>query len=99
MRFREKPTAVSVDIEGMFMQVGVKEDGQNVLRFFWHTNQGVKQFQYTRLVFGAKCSSTIAIVALNQTTVDFCNKEPNTQQLIRINFYMDDFAHPYDNQV
>ena len=76
------------------MQVGVKE---NVLRFFWPSNQGVKQYQYTRLVFGAKCSSTIAIVALNQTAVDFCNKEPNTQQLIRNSYYMDGFVHPYDN--
>ena len=79
MRLRAKSIEVSGDIEGMFMQIGVKEDVQHVLRFLWRTNQGVKQYQYTRLVFGAKCSPAIIIFALHQTAVEFCNKEPNIQ--------------------
>ena len=96
MRFREKPIAVSGDIEGIFMQIGIKEDDQNVLRFFWPTNQRNKQYQYTRLVFGAECSPAIAIFTLHQTAVDFCNKDIHTQ-LTHNSFYMDDFGHSYDN--
>ena len=47
MNFREKPIAASGDIEGMFMQIGLREDDQNVLQFLCPTNQGVKQTQYT----------------------------------------------------
>ena len=70
-----------------------------MLRFLWPTNQGVKQYQYMRLVFGAKCSPAIAIFTLHQTAVDLRNKEPNIQQLIHNSFYMDDFVHSYDNQL
>ena len=93
MRLREKPLAVSGDIKGMFMQIGMKEDDQNVLRILWPTDQGVKRYQYTGLVFGAKGSPAIAIFALHQTAGDLCNKEPNIQQLIQNSFYMNDFFH------
>ena len=33
LQFREKPVAVSVDIEGLFRQIGIKEEDQNALRF------------------------------------------------------------------
>ena len=98
-RFREKPIAVSGDIERMLMQIGIKEDNQNVLRFLWPTNQEIRQYQYTRLVFGAKCSPAIAIFTLHQTAINFCNKDPNIQQLIHNSFYMDDFNISYDNQL
>ena len=95
--FKEKPIAVSGAIEGMFLQIGIKEDTQNKLQFLWPTYQGNKQYQYTRLVFVAKCLPAIAIFALYQTAVVFCNKKPNIQQLIHNSFKMDDFVHSYDN--
>ena len=41
--------------------------------------------------------SRLANFTLDQTAVDFCNREPNLQQLIHSSFYMDDFVHSYDN--
>ena len=38
-------------------------------------------------------------LTLHQRAVDFCNKEPNIQQLIQNSFHMDDFVHSYDNQL
>ena len=46
MSFKEKQRAVSGDLEGIFVQIGKEEDGQNVLRFLWPTKEGVKQYQY-----------------------------------------------------
>ena len=40
---REKPVAVSADIEGMFMQICLKDEYQNALRFLWFTTNGIKQ--------------------------------------------------------
>ena len=74
--------AVSADIEGMFMQTGIKDEDQNALRFLWPTKNGVKQYQYTRLIFGAKCSPSIAIFALHQTAADYCVTKPNITQLL-----------------
>ena len=65
MRFREKLIASSGDIEGMFMQIDIKGDDQNELRFLWPTNQDVRHYHYTRLVFGIKCLPAVAILALH----------------------------------
>ena len=51
MRFREKPIAVSGDIEGRFIQICMKQDNQSVLRLLWPTNQRIEQYQNTRLDF------------------------------------------------
>ena len=78
---------VSGDLEGIFLQMSIKEVNQSVLRSLWPNNQGVKQYQYTRLVFGAISSPSKAIFALPQTARDFCNKEPKIQHLIENSFY------------
>ena len=49
------------------------------------------------IIFGAELLAEIAMLARHQTQVDFCNKEPNIQQLIHNIFYMDDIVHSYDN--
>ena len=96
LRFREKPVTVSADIEGMFMQIGIKDEDQNALRFLWPTKNGIKQYQYTRLIFGAKCSPSIAIFALHQTAADYCVTKPIIAQLLHKSFYMDDFVHSFN---
>ena len=91
--FREQPIAVPADIEGMFMQIDIKEPDQNALGFLWTSKKGLKQYQYTRLIFGAECSP---IIALNLTAKDFASQS-NTKQLIRQSFYMDDFVHSFES--
>ena len=96
LRFREKPVAVSAVIEGMFMQIGIKDEAQNALRFLWPTKNGIKQYQYTRLIFGAKCSPSIAIFALHQTATDYCVTKPKIAQLLHESFFMNDFVHSFN---
>ena len=56
LRFRQHPFAVSADIEGMFLQVGVLPCDQPSLRFLWREDptSNVVVHQYTRHIFGAK---------------------------------------------
>ena len=98
LRFREKPVAVSADIEGMFMQIGIKNENKNALRFLWPTKNGIKQYQFTRLIVGAKCSQSIAIFALHQTAADYCVTKPIIAQLLHKSFYMDDFVHSFNTR-
>ena len=88
--------AVSADIEGMFMQIGMKDEYQNALRFLWLTTNGIKQYQYTLLILGAKCSPSIAIYALHQTAAGYCVTKPNIAQLLHKSFYMDAFVHSFN---
>ena len=60
MRFRQHQHAVSADIEGMFLQVGVLPIDQLSLRFLWREDPttDVVTYQYTRHIFGACDSPT-----------------------------------------
>ena len=95
LRFRENPVAVSADIEAMFMQVGIIEKDQPSMRFLWPTNHSVKQFQYTRLIFGARCSQSTVIFVLQKTAADFAPNQ-TIQNLVKNSFYMDDFVHSFE---
>ena len=56
IRFRQNPYAVSADIEGMFLQVGVIPEDRPSLRFLWREDPAydVAVFQYVRHIFGSK---------------------------------------------
>ena len=41
LRFREHPVAVLSDIEGMFMQIAVRQKDQSALRFLWTINNSI----------------------------------------------------------
>ena len=90
LRFRENPAAISANIEAVFMQVGEKD--QPSMRFLWPTNHSVKQFQHTRLIFGAQCSPSTAILLLQKTAAHFAANQ-TIQNLVKNSFYMDDLAH------
>ena len=53
LRFREHPAAVLSDIEGMFMQIAVRQEDKSALRFLRMIDNCIRQFQFTRLIFGA----------------------------------------------
>ena len=73
LRFRQDPVAVMADIEAMFMQICIRTENQSCHRFLWPSKNSIQQFQYTLLIFGARCSPTTAIFVLQQTAKDFGN--------------------------
>ena len=79
----------------MFMQVGIIEKDQPSMRFLWPTNHSVKQFQYTRLIFGARCLPSTAIFVLQKTAADFALNQ-TIQNLVKNSFYMDGFVHSFE---
>ena len=99
MRFREHKYALSADIEGMFMQVGLLESDQRSLRFLWWEDptSHVSVFQYTRHIFGAKDSPTCANYALRRTAVDNQDLYPDIDCAVLNNFYMDDYLGSVKN--
>ena len=93
LRFRQHQFAVSADIEGMFLQVGVPDRDQPSLRFLWREDPttNVVVYQYTRHIFGAKDSPTCANYALQRTARDSVNQFPEATKAVLENFYMDDY--------
>ena len=92
-RFREGAIALTADIESMFLQVQVPERDKSCLRFLWRptVNEPVQIYEYQRHVFGAKCSTTCANLALKRVAIDNEDEFPIAANTIQNNFYMDDF--------
>ena len=101
LRFSQYIFALSADIEGMFLQVGVPEEDQRSLRFLWRGNpiEPVSVFQYTRHVFGAKDSPTCANFALLKTAVDNETEYPEAALAVQQNFYMDDLLISVQSEI
>ena len=88
MRFRQHPFAVSADINGMFMQVGVIPQDWSSLRFLWQEDPAtdVAVYQNVHHIFGSKDSPTCANYALQQTSRDSCKKFPEAAKSVENNF-------------
>ncbi|XP_043229563.1 uncharacterized protein LOC122385388 isoform X1 [Amphibalanus amphitrite] len=96
LRFREERVALVADIEQMFHQVRVVEEDQPALSFLWRNLDQSKPpdvYQMTVVIFGAKCSPTLANHALLRTAADHETDLPESKaaaDAVRNNFYMDD---------
>ena len=93
VRFRQHKYAVSADIEGMFLQVGVPLADQPCLRFLWREDPSseVMVYQYSRHIFGAKDSPTCANFGLQKTVKDNIRRFPDAAQAVLDKFYIDDY--------
>ena len=91
--FRQHQFAVSADIDGMFLRVGVPDCDQPSLCFLWreHPTTKVVVYQYTRHIFGAKDPPTCANYALQRTARDNVSQYPEATKPVQKNFYMDDY--------
>ena len=99
LRFRQHHFAVSADIEGMFLQVGVLPEEQPSLRFLWREDPtaDVVVHQYTRLIFGARDSPTCANYALQRTAMDSQAIFPDAASAVLENFHMDDYLDSFED--
>ena len=93
LRFRQHQFAVSADIEGMFLQVGVPDCDQPSLRFLRREDptKNAVVYQCTRHIIGAKDSPTCANYALQRTARDNVSQYPEAAKAVLENFYMDDY--------
>ena len=95
LRFREHAIGVLADIEGMFMQIAIRPEDQSALRFLWLEDDLVRQYQYTRLIFGANCSPCCAIFTLRKCSFDNSDQFPHVHASVLKDFYMDDFIKSF----
>ena len=96
-------SAVSADIEGMFLQVGVIPEDRPSLRFLWREDPAtdVALYQYVRHIFGSKDPPTCANYALQQQSArDNQNQFREAANSVGNLFYMDDYleSSPTVNQ-
>ena len=96
--FREKPVAISANIEKMFLQVEVEVNGRKYLRFLWRKDDGqIQLMQYNRHNFGAMSSPTCANFALQQWAKGFKEEFLDASRVDLSSFYMNDLLVAVDS--
>ena len=84
---------VSADIEGIFLQVGGRDQDISFLPFLWRKDpkSDVVGHQYSRHVFGARDSPTDANCTLQKTANDNMSTYPEAASRVAEKFYMDNY--------
>ena len=70
LKFRREPIGLTADIKSAFLQIIIHPEDRRKLRFLWYTDLNsdkpkLKQFQFSRLMFGLKPSPPILGAAVN----------------------------------
>ena len=87
LRFYQYKFAIIADIEAMFMQVGIREQAQDVLRVLWSNNDEVRTTKYQLFIFVATCSPACALFVLQKWAKDNRQKHPEIFESITKQFY------------
>ncbi|CAK1552938.1 unnamed protein product [Leptosia nina] len=98
MRFRQHKVAVTADIQEMFMQIKIREQDRDALRYLWRGEEREKEpteYRMTSLVFGATSSPATAIFVKNYNAERFRDTDPEAAAAIERNHYMDDFLQSF----
>ena len=96
LRFREKPVGFVADIESMFSAFKVPRDQQDILRFFWfsqnNSSRELVPYRSTSHLFGCSSSPAIANFAIKYCASMHSN-DPSvaaSTKYLRDSFYVDD---------
>ena len=97
LRFRLFRVALIADIDPKFLQIGVPENEQNVLGFLWRDwiNDEIEVYQFTRHIFCASLSPTVANFSVQQGARDNRLQFPLAFETVFDSLYVDDFLKSF----
>lgn len=102
MKFRQHRVAVTADIAEMFMQVKIREQDRDALRYLWRGeargDAEVTEYRMTSLIFGATSSPTTAIYVKNANAEEHKHQHPDAYRAIVNNHYVDDYLQSFPTE-
>ena len=92
MRARFYPVSLSSDLQKAFLQVRIRAEEQDALRFHWKPKgqSEIETLRFTRALFGLTCSPFLLGGVLEQHLDTWEAREPELVKLIRKSLYVDD---------
>ncbi|CAG7817575.1 unnamed protein product, partial [Allacma fusca] len=89
--FRLNRIGVISDIEKAFLQISVKPEERNFLRFLWWEKgkNKIKKFRHCRVVFGVSSSPFLLAATLNQLLYDVEDSKKEVAQFLLKSLYVD----------
>ncbi|XP_073943417.1 uncharacterized protein [Choristoneura fumiferana] len=98
MRFRQHAVAVSADIKEMFMQIKIREEDRDALRFLWRGDRRegeAQEYRMSSVIFGATSSPCTALYIKNRNAREHAEEYPDAARAIERNHYMDDYLQSF----
>ncbi|XP_028414386.1 uncharacterized protein LOC114537537 [Dendronephthya gigantea] len=98
IKFRSYPIALTADIEKAFLQIEIKPEDRDKLRFLWMNEKDeLLHLRFCRLVFGLKPSPAILGATINHHLEKHNETEPEAVQALR-DLYVDDLPTGATNE-
>ena len=96
MQFRKREIALTADIEKAFLQIKIKEEDQDWLRFLWKKDGKLQIFKMTSVPFGITTAPAILEQSIQTQLNKYKNIYQETVTLLQNSFYMDDLITSFD---
>lgn len=94
-KFREGQIGFAGDIKEMFLQIQIKAEDRNALRFLWRgmdRNNPPETYRMKSMIFGAACSPSCAIYTIRKNAERHATEFPEVATAVRDLHYMDDYV-------
>ena len=95
VRQRFHPVAIFVDLQKAFLQIQIKEEEHDALRFHWKINEhsNLETHRFTRALFGLTCSPFLLGGVIKQHLQLWESKSPEVVAALRKSLYVDDLLN------
>lgn len=98
LRFREEAIAVVADIRRAFLQIEVKNDDRQFLRFlWWKSSEEVQVYEHNRVVFGVTCSPFLLGAVIKHHLNNTGKENKPVAEKLEKSFYIDNCVTSVDN--
>lgn len=101
LRFREKEFGVIADIRKAFLQISIRKEDRDFLRFLWWENmeeRKLRVFRHARVVFGVKCSPFLLASVIEYHIKKCEGFEESFKKKLLKSFYVDNVVTSVDNK-
>ena len=95
LKFRSHGIAISADIEKAYLNIGVRPEDRDLMRFLWFEdpmdeNSDVITYRFTRVFYGATCSQFLLSSTLHKIADMYDKNDGEFARKVRDHFYVDD---------
>ena len=100
VKFRVHPVALTADVETAFLQIQIKPDDRDMLRFLWFDDVNspdpcIVQFRFCRLPFGLRPSPSILGGTVRKHLENYRESHPDIVEILK-ELYVDDLSSGAD---
>lgn len=99
LRFRQHRYVITADVQKMYRQIILQEDQRDLQRIVWRQdlNEPITDFRLNTLTYGLASAPFFSYEMLLQLAKENQDKYPETSNVIRNDFYMDDLLSGGDD--